>query len=97
MIPNRPRYAARLNAFKLGLKNPTVPNLLARIAEVPGIDAADLNFPDHFEGIPPATLSRIMADDPRFGIKILLELVLLLSQRLRTTSSKLVRGSGEEI
>lgn len=42
-------------------------------------------------------LSRIMADDPRFGIKILLELVLLLSQRLRTTSSKLVRGSGEEI
>ena len=62
MIPNRPRYAARLNAFKLGLKNPTVPDLLARIAEVPGIDAADLNSPDHFEGIPPATLSRIMAD-----------------------------------
>ncbi len=62
MIPNRPRYAARLNAFKLGLKNPTVPDLLARIAEVPGIDAADLNFPDHFEGIPPATLSRIMTD-----------------------------------
>ena len=62
MIPNRPRYAARLNAFKLGLKNPTVPDLFARIAEVPGIDAADLNFPDHFEGIPPATLSRIMAD-----------------------------------
>ena len=62
MIPNRTRYAARLNAFKLGLKNPTVPDLLARIAEVPGIDAADLNFPDHFEGIPPATLSRIMAD-----------------------------------
>jgi len=62
MNPNRPRYAARLNAFKLGLKNPTVPDLLARIAEVPGIDAADLNFPDHFEGIPPATLSRIMAD-----------------------------------
>jgi xylose isomerase len=62
MIPNRPRYAARLNAFKLGLKNPTVPDLLARIAEVPGIDAADLNFPDHFEGLTPATLSRIMAD-----------------------------------
>ena len=62
MIPNRPRYAARLNAFKLGLKNPTVPDLLARISEVPGIDAADLNFPDQFEGIPPATLSRIMAD-----------------------------------
>ncbi|MEI6799431.1 MAG: sugar phosphate isomerase/epimerase family protein [Pseudomonadota bacterium] len=62
MIPNRPRYAARLNAFKLGLKTPTVPDLLARIAKVPGIDAADLNFPDHFEGIPPAKLSRIMGD-----------------------------------
>ncbi|MCC7060469.1 MAG: cyclic nucleotide-binding domain-containing protein [Burkholderiaceae bacterium] len=42
-------------------------------------------------------LSRIIADDPRFGIKILLELVLLLSQRLRATSSRLVRGTGEEI
>lgn len=42
-------------------------------------------------------LSRIIADDPRFGIKILLELVLLLSQRLRATSSKLVQGTGEEI
>jgi len=42
-------------------------------------------------------LSRIMADDPRFGIKLLLELVLLLSQRLRATSNKLVRGTGEEI
>lgn len=42
-------------------------------------------------------LSRIMADDPRFGIKILLELVLLLSQRLRATSSRLLRGTGEEI
>jgi len=62
MIPNRPRYAARLNAFKLGLKTPTVPDLLARIAKVPGIDAADLNFPDHFEGIPPVTLARIMGD-----------------------------------
>ncbi len=59
---NTPRYAARLNAFKLGLTKPTVADLIARIAEVPGIDAADLNFPDHFEGYTPADLSRIMAD-----------------------------------
>lgn len=62
MLPNKPRYAARLNAFKLGLSKPTVADLIARIAEVPGIDAADLNFPDHFEGYAPAELSRIMAD-----------------------------------
>lgn len=62
MRPNKPRYAARLNAFKLGLTRPTVPDLIARIAEVPGIDAADLNFPDHFEGLTPAGLARIMAD-----------------------------------
>ncbi len=62
MIPNKPRYAARLNAFKLGLIKPTVADLIARIAEVPGIDAADLNFPDHFEGYTPADLSHIMSD-----------------------------------
>lgn len=62
MRPNRPRYAARLNAFKLGLTKPSVADLIARIAEVPGIDAADLNFPDHFEGYTPEGLSRIMAD-----------------------------------
>lgn len=45
------------------------------------------------------SLSRIIADDPRLGIKLLLELVLLLSQRLRSASGRLVggRGAGEEI
>ena len=61
-LPNRPRYAARLNAFKLGMTKPSVADLIARIGLVPGIDAADLNFPDHFEGTTPAALSRIMAD-----------------------------------
>ena len=37
------------------------------------------------------SLSRIIAGDPRLGIKILLELVLLLSQRLRLASGKLVQ------
>jgi CRP-like cAMP-binding protein len=45
------------------------------------------------------SLSRIIADDPRLGIKLLMELVLLLSQRLRSASGKLVGGlgAGEEI
>ena len=37
------------------------------------------------------SLSRIIAADPRLGIKILMELVLLLSQRLRSASGKLVQ------
>ena len=60
MIPNKPRYAARLNAFKLGLKNPSAADLLARIAQVPGIGAADLNYPDHFAHHSPAEMARIM-------------------------------------
>lgn len=37
------------------------------------------------------SLSRIIAGEPSLGIKILMELVLLLSQRLRAASSKLVQ------
>jgi xylose isomerase len=59
---NRPRYAARLNAFKAGMPGkPTVAELIARIGTVPGIDAADLNYPDHVEGSPTA-LKRVMDD-----------------------------------
>lgn len=46
--PNRPRYAARLNAFKAAVPSDrrTTPNLLALAARVEGLDAADLNYPD---------------------------------------------------
>lgn len=46
---NRPRYAARLNAFKAALPpDPRdVPHLLELVARVGMLDAADLNFPDH--------------------------------------------------
>ena len=46
--PNRPRYAARLNAFKTALPpdRRTTPELLALAATVGGLDAADLNYPD---------------------------------------------------
>ncbi|WP_300013772.1 TIM barrel protein [uncultured Roseobacter sp.] len=61
-----PRYAARLNAFKIGAdsywpgKNSiTTADLLARAASA-GLTAADLNYPDHFVADRPADLSRAL-------------------------------------
>ena len=58
------RYAARLNAFKIGAnaywpgKNQiTTTDLLERASTVEGLNAADLNYPDHFEDDTPAQLS----------------------------------------
>lgn len=58
--PNRPRYAARLNAFKRA--GGGISGMIAAAGRVGGIDAADLNFPDHFEGETPATLSAMLGD-----------------------------------
>jgi xylose isomerase len=58
-LPNRPRYAARLNAFKR--PGGTVADMLAGAASVGGIDAADLNYPDHFGAHTPAELSSMLA------------------------------------
>jgi xylose isomerase len=58
MIANRPRYALRLNAFK-GAGG--VSGMIARAGQVGGADAADLNFPDHFEGLAPAELAQLLA------------------------------------
>jgi sugar phosphate isomerase/epimerase len=61
-LRNRPRYAARLNAFKVGLPGrPTVADMIARAGQVPGLDAADLNYPDHFEHHTPEQLSALLA------------------------------------
>jgi sugar phosphate isomerase/epimerase len=60
MIPNRPRYAARLNAFKV--KGGSVADMLAGAGRVGGLSAADLNYPDHFAAHDPASLSRILQD-----------------------------------
>ena len=59
-LPNRPRYAARLNAFKQ--KGDTVEQMLAAAARAQGIDAADLNFPDHFDHHNPAQLRAILSN-----------------------------------
>lgn len=61
-LPNRPRYAARLNAFKIGLPcKPTAADMIARAGQVAGIDAADLNYPDHFDAHSPAQMSEVLS------------------------------------
>ncbi|WP_299767807.1 TIM barrel protein [uncultured Tateyamaria sp.] len=64
-----PRYAARLNAFKIGAndywpqKNTvTTADLLSRAATA-GLTAADLNFPDHFVDDTPSELSLALQDN----------------------------------
>ncbi|SEA58458.1 sugar phosphate isomerase/epimerase family protein [Rubrimonas cliftonensis] len=57
--PNRPRYAARLNAF--GARD-GVAEMIRRAGAVPGLDAADLNFPDHVEGHAPQALGAMLSD-----------------------------------
>lgn len=62
-LPNRPRYAARLNAFKIGLAGkPTAADLIKRASSVAGIDAADLNYPDHFVDHSPAALCEVLSE-----------------------------------
>lgn len=60
MIPNRPRYAARLNAFKV--KGGSVADMIAAAGRVGGLTSADLNYPDHFAAHDPATLTGLLAD-----------------------------------
>ena len=57
-------YAARLNGFKVGFakKNPTIADLIASAASVPGLGAADLNYPDHFGRHRPQDLRRLLDD-----------------------------------
>lgn len=62
-------YAARLNAFKMdaarywpGKNRVTTLDLIERAATVDGLNAADLNYPDHFVDAPPAELKARMDD-----------------------------------
>lgn len=56
--PNRPRYAYRLNAFRT--QGGRIADMLACAAQVGGLDAADLNYPDHFAGQTPATMAALL-------------------------------------
>jgi sugar phosphate isomerase/epimerase len=60
MIPNRPRYAARLNAFKQ--RGDTLAQMLARAGQVGGLTAADLNYPDHFADHNTGQIVQMLAD-----------------------------------
>jgi xylose isomerase len=67
-------FAARLNAFKMdaarywpGKNRVTTIDLIERAATVEGLNAADLNYPDHFTDSTPAELSRRMGD---LGLKL---------------------------
>jgi sugar phosphate isomerase/epimerase len=60
VIPNRPRYAARLNAFKRA--GGTVADMIAGAGRVGGLTTADLNYPDHFADHDPAALAGLLSD-----------------------------------
>ncbi|MEX0285790.1 MAG: TIM barrel protein [Paracoccaceae bacterium] len=63
MRPNRPRYAARLNAFKsLPDLSPGIAGMIEAAGQVGGLSAADLNYPDHFEGVSSADVSTMLSD-----------------------------------
>ncbi|MCU0831950.1 MAG: TIM barrel protein [Rhizobiaceae bacterium] len=69
-----PLYAARLNAFKIGIKDKwpgrnriTTLDLIERAAGVPGLNAADLNYPDHFDGLTEADIGSTLE---RFGVTL---------------------------
>ena len=63
---NRPRYAARINGFKRAIppgEKVTVREMIAAAGRAGVLDAADLNFPDHFEAHPdPAEISLMLED-----------------------------------
>jgi xylose isomerase len=70
----KPLYAARLNSFKVGAEHHwpgknriTTVDLLERAAAVDGLNAADLNYPDHFEGMSAAELSTALG---RLGVHL---------------------------
>ena len=60
------KYAARLNSFKHGAGSvgnlPGVLGLLSHAAKVPGLNAVDLNFPDHLESLDLKELKSHLAD-----------------------------------
>lgn len=64
--PNRPRYAARLNAFKRAVPGEgegNVAHMIAAAGRVGGLDAADLNYPDHFTHHDPRALGALLSDN----------------------------------
>ena len=62
---NKPRYAARLNAFKRLVPPGTragIRDMIDAAARTGVLDAADLNFPDHFEGQTTGDIGKMLED-----------------------------------
>ena len=65
MVPKsgRGRYAARLNAFKgASPSKPGVAGMIEAASRVGGLDAADLNYPDHFSDTSWQDVKRLLDD-----------------------------------
>jgi xylose isomerase len=69
MVSMPGRYAARLNAFKIGAEaywpgrnRITAVDLVERAATVPGLDAVDLNYPDHLADFGPREFKARLGD-----------------------------------
>jgi xylose isomerase len=62
-LPLRYSYAARLNSFRngdWGGRKPSTVDLIGRAAKVEGLNAVDLNYPDHLQGAALADLKNCM-------------------------------------
>jgi len=62
-----PKYAARLNAFKSLAKNRGVLGMIEAAGLVNGMDAADLNFPDHISSSEEKNIIKALNDN---GLKL---------------------------
>lgn len=60
--PNRPRYAARLNAFKQLSPGSDVRDWISAAGQVGGLGAADLNYPDHFAKYDATAMAGFLGD-----------------------------------
>ena len=58
-------YAARLNAFKRGsgTDGPAITRMITCAGQVGGLDAADLNFPDHFAELKTPEIATLLSDN----------------------------------
>ena len=64
IVPDRYRFATRLNSFrdKGGDRGATTLDLLRAVARVPGLTAVELNYPQHFLGISEGSLIEVLAE-----------------------------------
>jgi xylose isomerase len=63
IVPDRYRFATRLNSFRdRGDRSATTPDLLRAVARVPGLTAVELNYPQHFQSTTEAAVIEALAE-----------------------------------